>query len=127
MEDLQTTTAKIIYGAFIRLPGEFLCPSIQITDPTTFERRLRDSMQRLSPPTTRHLGQNTSFEKYRSVKACLRSQRVGRHPSLSARKEKVSFQPNEVLDTGQEHSTGSSSRQETTTHSGSRVRFNPKY
>ncbi|GFT04152.1 hypothetical protein NPIL_376991 [Nephila pilipes] len=48
-------------------------------------------------------------------------------PAGVHRKEKVSFQPDETLDTGQETSTGSSSRQGTTTPSGHRVRFNPKY
>ncbi|GFS44613.1 transposon Ty3-I Gag-Pol polyprotein [Nephila pilipes] len=43
------------------------------------------------------------------------------------RKKKVPSQSNEVLDTGKENSTGSSSRQETTTRSSLRVRFNPKY
>ncbi|GFT27406.1 uncharacterized protein NPIL_312511 [Nephila pilipes] len=43
------------------------------------------------------------------------------------RKEKVPSQPNEVLDTKEENSIRSSSRQETTTRSGRIVRFNPKY
>ncbi|GFT20674.1 retrovirus-related Pol polyprotein from transposon 412 [Nephila pilipes] len=60
-EDLQATTAEMIYGAPIRLASDFLCPSKQNTDPSTFVGRLRDSMQRLSPPTTQHHGQNTIF------------------------------------------------------------------
>ncbi|GFW23885.1 hypothetical protein TNCV_945691 [Trichonephila clavipes] len=59
-EDLQTTAAEMIYGAPIRLPGEFLCPSKQIADPVNFLGRLRESMQRLSPPTTQHHGQHKS-------------------------------------------------------------------
>ncbi|GFT74698.1 retrovirus-related Pol polyprotein from transposon 412 [Nephila pilipes] len=51
----------MIYGASIRLPGEFLCPSKQNADPTTFVGEFKESMQRLSPPTTRHPGQNTIF------------------------------------------------------------------
>ncbi|GFY18347.1 retrovirus-related Pol polyprotein from transposon 412 [Trichonephila clavipes] len=61
-EDLQATAAEIIYGAPIRLPGEFLCPSKQRADPVTFVGRLRESMQRLSPPTTQYHGQHTIFE-----------------------------------------------------------------
>ncbi|GFU31428.1 retrovirus-related Pol polyprotein from transposon 412 [Nephila pilipes] len=60
-EDLQATTAEMIYGAPITLPGEFLCSSKQNADPATFMGRLRESMQRLSTPTTRHQGQNTIF------------------------------------------------------------------
>ncbi|GFS89075.1 hypothetical protein NPIL_473701 [Nephila pilipes] len=48
-------------------------------------------------------------------------------PAVVHRKEKVSSQPNEVLDTGEEKSIGSSSRQETTTRSSRRVKFNFKY
>ncbi|GFS53878.1 transposon Ty3-I Gag-Pol polyprotein [Trichonephila inaurata madagascariensis] len=60
-EGLQTTTAEMIYGDPIRLPGEFLCPSKSSLDPVTFVGRLRETMQRLSPPTTRHHGQHTIF------------------------------------------------------------------
>ncbi|GFU33431.1 retrovirus-related Pol polyprotein from transposon 412 [Nephila pilipes] len=51
-EDLQATTVEMIYGAPIRLPDKFLCPSKQNTYPATFVGRLRELMQRLSPPTT---------------------------------------------------------------------------
>ncbi|GFR24309.1 hypothetical protein TNCT_402621 [Trichonephila clavata] len=42
-------------------------------------------------------------------------------------KEKVSLQPEEIPESGQEKPRESASRQETTTRSGRRVRFNPKY
>ncbi|GFS29386.1 uncharacterized protein NPIL_586511 [Nephila pilipes] len=48
-------------------------------------------------------------------------------PAGLHRKDKVSSQPNEVLDTGEENSTGSSSRQDTTTRSGFRIICNLKY
>ncbi|GFT77204.1 transposon Ty3-I Gag-Pol polyprotein, partial [Nephila pilipes] len=60
-EDLQATTAEMIYGAPIRLPGEFLCPSKPSADPVTFVGRLRETMQPLSPPTTQHHGHRTIF------------------------------------------------------------------
>ncbi|GFT12205.1 transposon Ty3-I Gag-Pol polyprotein, partial [Nephila pilipes] len=60
-EDLQATTAEMIYGAPIRLPGEFLCPSKPSADPVTFVGRLRETMQRLSPPTTQYHGHRTIF------------------------------------------------------------------
>ncbi|GFS81592.1 retrovirus-related Pol polyprotein from transposon 412, partial [Nephila pilipes] len=75
-EDLQATTAEMIYGAPIRLPGEFLCPSKPSADPVTFVGRLRETMQRLSPPTTQHHGHHTIF-----AEACLHPQRVGGHTS----------------------------------------------
>ncbi|GFS67359.1 retrovirus-related Pol polyprotein from transposon 412 [Nephila pilipes] len=133
-------------------------------------------MQRLSPPTTRHHGQNTIFVSkdlttcspiflrtdsvkkglqppyegpYKIVKRSEKVFRILRHgkevsvsvdrlkpayvpkelvdiPAGVHRKENVSSQPNEILDTGEEKSTGSSSRQETTTRFGRSVRFNPK-
>ncbi|GFQ90420.1 transposon Ty3-I Gag-Pol polyprotein [Trichonephila clavata] len=49
-EDLQATLAEMIYVTPIRLPGEFLSPSKPRADPVTFVGRLRESMQRLSPP-----------------------------------------------------------------------------
>ncbi|GFU17364.1 retrovirus-related Pol polyprotein from transposon 412 [Nephila pilipes] len=60
-EDLQTTTAEMIYSVPIKLSGKFLCTSKQNVVPATFVGRLRESMQRLSSPTTRHHGQNTIF------------------------------------------------------------------
>ncbi|GFT03159.1 uncharacterized protein NPIL_305481 [Nephila pilipes] len=60
-EDLQATPAEMIYGTPIMLLGEFLCPSKQNADSATFVGRFRESMQRLSPLTTRHHGQNTIF------------------------------------------------------------------
>ncbi|GFT50773.1 retrovirus-related Pol polyprotein from transposon 412 [Nephila pilipes] len=51
----------MIYGVPIRLPDEFLCSFKQNADPTTFVGIIRESMQRLSPPTTRHHGQNMAF------------------------------------------------------------------
>ncbi|GFQ83369.1 integrase catalytic domain-containing protein [Trichonephila clavata] len=42
-EGLLATTAEMIYGAPIWLPGEFLCPSKPSADPVTFVGRLRDT------------------------------------------------------------------------------------
>ncbi|GFQ79249.1 retrovirus-related Pol polyprotein from transposon 412 [Trichonephila clavata] len=175
-EDLQATTAEMIYGAPIRLPGEFLCPSKQSANPITFVGRLRESMQRLSPPTTRHHGQHTIFvikdlatcshvflradsprkglqppyeghyKVFDRTKKVFRFLRHGKEVPVSIDrlnpayipkelkdipvevnvKGKVSLQPEEVPDSGQEKPRESSSRQETTTRSGRRVRFNLK-
>ncbi|GFT73364.1 transposon Ty3-I Gag-Pol polyprotein [Nephila pilipes] len=176
-EDLQATTAEMIYGAPIRLPGEFLCPSKPSADPVTFVGRLRETMQRLSPPTTQHHGHRTIFVSkdlatcshvflrtdslkkglqppyegpYKVVSRTEKVFRILRHgkevsvnidrlkpayipkelediPVEADVKKRVSLQPEEVPDSGHEKQRESSSRQETTTRSGRRVRFNPKY
>ncbi|GFT33516.1 retrovirus-related Pol polyprotein from transposon 412 [Nephila pilipes] len=176
-EDLQATTAEMIYGAPIRLPGEFLCPSKPSADPVTFVGRLRETMQRLSPPTTQHHGHHTIFVSkdlttcshvflrtdslkkglqppyegpYKVVSRTEKVFRILRHgkevsvnidrlkpayipkelediPVEADVKKRVSLQPEEVPDSGHEKQRESSSRQETTTRSGRRVRFNPKY
>ncbi|GFT91809.1 transposon Ty3-I Gag-Pol polyprotein [Nephila pilipes] len=176
-EDLQATTAEMIYGAPIRLPGEFLCPSKPSADPVTFVGRLRETMQCLSPPTTQHHGHHTIFVSkdlatcshvflrtdslkkglqppyegpYKVVSRTEKVFRILRHgkevsvnidrlksayipkelediPVEADVKKRVSLQPEEVPDSGHEKQRESSSRQETTTRSGRRVRFNPKY
>ncbi|GFT48817.1 transposon Ty3-I Gag-Pol polyprotein [Nephila pilipes] len=176
-EDLQATTAEMIYGAPIRLPGEFLCPSKPSADPVTFVGRLRETMQRLSPPKTQHHGHCTIFVSkdlatcshvflrtdslkkglqppyegpYKVVSRTEKVFRILRHgkevsvnidrlkpayipkelediPVEADVKKRVSLQPEEVPDSGHEKQRESSSRQETTTRSGRRVRFNPKY
>ncbi|GFS70976.1 transposon Ty3-I Gag-Pol polyprotein [Nephila pilipes] len=176
-KDLQATTAEMIYRAPIRLPGEFLCPSKPSADPVTFVVRLRETMQRLSPPTTQHHGHHTIFVSkdlatcshvflrtdslkkglqppyegpYKVVSRTEKVIRILRHgkevsvnidrlkpayipkelediPVEADVKKRVSLQPEEVPDSGHEKQRESSSRQETTTRSGRRVRFNPKY
>ncbi|GFY41571.1 retrovirus-related Pol polyprotein from transposon 412 [Trichonephila inaurata madagascariensis] len=162
----------MIYGAPIRLPGEFLCPSKSSADPVTFVGRLRESMKRLSPSTTQHHGQHTIFVSKDSAtcnhvflrteslrkglqppyegprtEKVFRILRHGKEVSVSIDrlkpayipkesedfpvevdlKEKLSLQPEEIQESEQEKPRESSSRQETTTHSGRRVRFNSKF
>ncbi|GFQ92584.1 retrovirus-related Pol polyprotein from transposon 412 [Trichonephila clavata] len=164
----------MIYGAPIRLPGEFLCPSKPSADPITFVGR-PGSQCSVSHP--RHHGQHTIFgskdlatcshvflrtdslrkglqppyvEPYKffdRIEKVFRILRHGKEVSVSSDrlkpayipkeledipvevnvKKKVSLQPEEVPDSGQEKLRESSSRQEITTRSGRRVRFNPKY
>ncbi|GFS93702.1 transposon Ty3-I Gag-Pol polyprotein, partial [Nephila pilipes] len=139
-EDLQATTAEMIYGAPIRLPGEFLCPSKPSEDPVTFVGRLRETMQRLSPPTTQHHGHRTIFVS-KDLATCshvflrtdsLKKVNIDRLkpayipkelediPVEADVKKRVSLQPEEVPDSGHEKQRESSSRQETTTRSGRR-------
>ncbi|GBL73846.1 Transposon Ty3-I Gag-Pol polyprotein [Araneus ventricosus] len=42
-EDLEATTAEMVYGASIRLPGEFLSPTTDSPDPSTFVKNRRKS------------------------------------------------------------------------------------
>lgn len=49
--DLQATTAEMVYGAPIRIPGEFLCPSPGTPDATTFVGKLKETMAKLRPTT----------------------------------------------------------------------------
>jgi hypothetical protein len=61
-EDLQTSSAELVYGEPLRLPGEFFQPSTDATtDLTDFTARLRNITQKLQPvPTSRH-GQKKTF------------------------------------------------------------------
>ncbi|GBN45739.1 hypothetical protein AVEN_199110-1 [Araneus ventricosus] len=51
----------MVYGASIRLPGEFLSPTTDSPDPSTFVGKLKEVMQRLLPPKTQHHGQHSVF------------------------------------------------------------------
>ncbi|GFT16973.1 hypothetical protein NPIL_333111 [Nephila pilipes] len=101
-KDLQATTVEIIYGAPIRLLGEFYAHVNK-----KHRKEVSVSVDQLKPAY---------------VPKELVDITAGVH-----RKEKVSSQPDEILYTGQENSTGSSKRQESSIRSSRRVRFNPKY
>nr|XP_015920216.1 uncharacterized protein LOC107449248 [Parasteatoda tepidariorum] len=60
-EHLQATTAEKVYGAPIRLPGEFLCPSTGTADPANFVGKLKETMQELLPVKSRHQGHRAVF------------------------------------------------------------------
>ncbi|GFS95877.1 transposon Ty3-I Gag-Pol polyprotein [Nephila pilipes] len=148
-EELQATTAEMIYGAPIRLPSEFLCPSKPSPDSVTLEKGSGSQCSVSHPPTTQH----QITKNLRPYKVVSRTEKVfrilrhGKEVSVSIDrlkpayipkeledipvevnvKKKVSFQIGEVPESGQEKPKESFSRQETTTRSGRRVRFNPKY
>ncbi|GFQ85074.1 retrovirus-related Pol polyprotein from transposon 412 [Trichonephila clavata] len=120
-EDLQATTAEMIYGAPIRPPDEFLCPSKPNVDPVTFVcRPYRNSVP--------------DFEAWKEVSVSIDKLKHAYIPKELEDilvevnvKNKVSLQPEEVPDSAQEKPRESSSSQETTTRSGRRVHSNPKY
>ncbi|GBN05259.1 Retrovirus-related Pol polyprotein from transposon 412 [Araneus ventricosus] len=60
-EDLEATTAGMVHGAPIRLPGEFLSPTTDSPDPSTFVGKSKEVMQRLLPPKTQNHGQHIVF------------------------------------------------------------------
>ncbi|KFM67913.1 Gag-Pol polyprotein, partial [Stegodyphus mimosarum] len=55
-EDIGSTCAEMLYGATLRLPGEFFHPeSTPVIDPPTFLQRLRETMSNISPtPASSH-------------------------------------------------------------------------
>ncbi|GFR29446.1 retrovirus-related Pol polyprotein from transposon 412 [Trichonephila clavata] len=59
-EDLQATTAEMIFGIPIRLPGEYLCRSKRSADPVTFVGRPGNQC---SLSHFRHHGQHTIFAR----------------------------------------------------------------
>ena len=60
-EDLQTTSAELVYGENLRLPGEFFHPKREIiVDVTDFASRLRSHMEQIKPrPASHHTSKPT--------------------------------------------------------------------
>ncbi|GBM92792.1 hypothetical protein AVEN_117489-1 [Araneus ventricosus] len=168
-EDLEATTAEMVYGAPIRLPGEFLSPTADSPDPSTFVGKLKEVMQRLLPHKTQHHGQRSVFVS-KDLSSCshvfLRTdalrkglqspyegpfQVLDRHEKLfkinkngkeltvNIDRVKPAYvlrdcdstrlpasEPPTPQENLQEDRTARTSRPETVTRSGRRVRFNPR-
>ncbi|XP_026324993.1 uncharacterized protein LOC113233972 [Hyposmocoma kahamanoa] len=82
-EDIQSSSAELVYGEFLRLPGQFLSPSdgYTVEDLSCFASRLRPHMAKLmAKPAKWH--SNTPFYSPKSLKDCshlfLRLDRVRR-------------------------------------------------
>lgn len=61
-DDLQATSAELVYGESLRLPGEFLRPSSQQKgDQAAFITELRQHLQDLRPTTVRRHGTPKTF------------------------------------------------------------------
>ncbi|KAG8238942.1 hypothetical protein J437_LFUL000781 [Ladona fulva] len=70
-DDLQSTSAELVYGEPIRLPGEFLFPASDPAIPkaATFVNQLRESIGRIGPrPVARHGYRNTFV--YKDLATC---------------------------------------------------------
>ncbi|GFS82698.1 hypothetical protein NPIL_700991 [Nephila pilipes] len=106
-EDLQATTAEMIYGASIRLPGEFLC----VLDHGKGVPDYGSSLE----------AWKRGFRERQLAEACLRSKEL---VDIPAGRKRGPLNQTKVLDSGEENSSGSSSRQEIPIRSGRRVMFN---
>lgn len=62
-DDLQASTAELVYGEPLRLPGQFLTTSPdESVDPTNIVSRLRSHMRKLTPqPTSWHTSSRRTF------------------------------------------------------------------
>ncbi|GFX47487.1 pol polyprotein [Trichonephila clavipes] len=60
-ENLGCTSAELVYGKTLRLPGEFFIANKAVSDPVQFVERLRAHMQDLQPKLTRSRGKQTIF------------------------------------------------------------------
>ena len=60
-DDLQCSTAELVYGTTLRLPAEFFTSTITSTDdPSTYVTRLKSGMSKLKPPPVRPQPQHKS-------------------------------------------------------------------
>jgi cleavage and polyadenylation specificity factor subunit 1 len=63
-EDLQSTTAQLVYGEPLRVPGELLVAGAPKVEPSVFIQQLRRHMEQLRPvPATRHSSRTTFIHK----------------------------------------------------------------
>ena len=62
-DDLQCTTAELVYGTTLRLPGEFFeqHSTITIPDPTSYATQLKDTMSKLRATPTRAQSNHKTF------------------------------------------------------------------
>ena len=60
-DDLQCSTAELVYGTTLRLPAKFFTSTITSTDdPSTYVTRLKSGMSKLKPPPVRPQPQHKS-------------------------------------------------------------------
>ena len=63
-ENLKSSTAELVYGEPLRVPGEFLAPVPQQVEVSTFIQQLRQHMNQLRPtPAARHVSPGTFIHR----------------------------------------------------------------
>ena len=64
-EDMSASTAEMVYGTTLRLPGEFVAPSPTppLADSSDFVQQLKARMQLLHPPLPRPTQRTSSLSK----------------------------------------------------------------
>ena len=60
-EDLGCSSAELVYGSPLRLPGQFFLPSLDTLPDTTYLSRLKSIMSQISPVPTRAQSSHTPF------------------------------------------------------------------
>jgi len=61
-QDINCTSAELVYGTTLRLPGEFFQRTDQqLMDPTSYVDKLKVTMQQLQPPVVRSHQQKASY------------------------------------------------------------------
>ncbi|XP_067118351.1 uncharacterized protein [Centruroides vittatus] len=60
-EDIKATTAELVYGTPLRLPGKFLAPTPSDSNAAVFVQQLKEQMHQLTPTPTRCNGTKKIF------------------------------------------------------------------
>lgn len=68
-EDISSTSAELVYGCTLRLPGKFIAPSNTLDDPGIFVSKLRQWFKEVRPTSTSTHGQKSIFV-YKELKTC---------------------------------------------------------
>ncbi|CAK9801753.1 Nuclear RNA export factor 2 [Anthophora quadrimaculata] len=68
-EDLKATSAELVYGEPLRLPGEFIAPSPQVNTATNFAEQLRKHFREIGPTDGTQHGTSRVFI-YKDLQTC---------------------------------------------------------
>ncbi len=70
-EDLHCTTAEILYGLTLRLPGEFVSPTTSLPheSPADYVTKLKEAMRRVTSSSPHHHSQRTTYVN-EALKTC---------------------------------------------------------
>ncbi len=70
-EDLHCTTAELVYGLTLRLPGEFVSPTTSLPheSPADYVTKLKEAMRRVTSSSPHHHSQRTTYVN-EALKTC---------------------------------------------------------